>query len=91
MRFGNVLWRVWVAWLIGLISHTAAYGESPQAQAALPVASDPLPLAVDGFATPAPALRAAPTSSSSEPRSRARSSNPTLAAGESGASFSRRL
>ena len=34
MRFGNVLWRVWVAWLIGLISHTAAYGESPQAQAA---------------------------------------------------------
>lgn len=30
---------------------------TPQAQAALPVASDPLPLAVDGFATPAPALR----------------------------------
>ncbi|SIQ20133.1 deoxyribodipyrimidine photo-lyase [Aquipseudomonas alcaligenes] len=30
---------------------------TPQAQAALPIASDPLPLAVDGFATPAPALR----------------------------------
>jgi deoxyribodipyrimidine photo-lyase len=30
---------------------------TPQAQAALPVASDALPLAVDGFATPAPALR----------------------------------
>jgi deoxyribodipyrimidine photo-lyase len=30
---------------------------TPQPQAALPVASDPLPLAVDGFATPAPALR----------------------------------
>lgn len=30
---------------------------TPQPQAALPVASDALPLAVDGFATPAPALR----------------------------------